>query len=290
VSEPVVSYRETIQEESSVQCLSKSPNKHNRLYTKASPMPEDLQEAIEDGEVSSQPKDAKEQARHLEEKYGFDRAEVDSKKLWAFAPDGNGPNMLIDATRAVQYLNEIKESVNSGFQWATRNGPLCDEVCRGVVLRLLDCTLHADAIHRGMGQILPTARRVTFASMLTAGPTLMEPMYLADITVPIDATGGVYATLSQRRGEVVEEIPRPGTPMTNIRAYLPVNQSFGFTGELRSNTGGKAFPQCSFHHWSVMRSDPYEEGSKVGEIVMETRKRKGLDGGLPPLDRFLDKL
>jgi elongation factor 2 len=290
VSEPVVSYRETIQEESSVQCLSKSPNKHNRLYTKASPMPEELQEAIEDGEVSSQPKDAKEQARHLEEKYGFDRAEVDSKKLWAFAPDGNGPNMLIDATRAVQYLNEIKESVNSGFQWATRNGPLCDEVCRGVVLRLLDCTLHADAIHRGMGQILPTARRVTFASMLTAGPTLMEPMYLADITVPIDATGGVYATLSQRRGEVVEEIPRPGTPMTNIRAYLPVNQSFGFTGELRSNTGGKAFPQCSFHHWSVMRSDPYEEGSKVGEIVMETRKRKGLDGGLPPLDRFLDKL
>mmetsp|Transcript_147469 Transcript_147469/g.209320 ORF Transcript_147469/g.209320 Transcript_147469/m.209320 type:complete len:844 (+) Transcript_147469:90-2621(+) len=290
VSEPVVSYRETIQEESSVQCLSKSPNKHNRLYTKASPMPEELQEAIEDGEVSSQPKDAKEQARHLEEKYGFDRSEVDSKKLWAFAPDGNGPNMLIDATRAVQYLNEIKESVNSGFQWATRNGPLCDEVCRGVVLRLLDCTLHADAIHRGMGQILPTARRVTFASMLTAGPTLMEPMYLADITVPIDATGGVYATLSQRRGEVVEEIPRPGTPMTNIRAYLPVNQSFGFTGELRSNTGGKAFPQCSFHHWSVMRSDPYEEGSKVGEIVMETRKRKGLDGGLPPLDRFLDKL
>jgi elongation factor 2 len=36
----------------------------------------------------------------------------------------------MDATRAVAYLNEVKESINSGFQWATRAGPLCDEqVC-----------------------------------------------------------------------------------------------------------------------------------------------------------------
>ena len=155
----------------------------------------------------------------------------------------------MDATRAVQYLNEIKESVNSGFQWGTRQGPLAQEQCRGVILKILDVTLHADAIHRGMGQILPTARRVLFACMYTASPTVMEPMYLADISVPVSDAGGVYQTLSLRRGEISEEIPRPGTPMTAIRAYIPVNESFGFTTALRAATGGKAFPQVRGVEW-----------------------------------------
>jgi len=290
ISDPVVSYRETVGGSSSSTCLSKSPNKHNRLYMEAEAMPVDLQVEIEEGKVVPAPKDAKEQARYLAEKYDFDPTDVGPKKLWGFAPDGNGPNFLIDATRAVQYLNEIKESVNSGFQWAMRAGPMCDEVVRGVVFKLLDVTLHADAIHRGMGQILPTARRVMFASMYTAEPTLMEPMYIADIAVPVDSAGGVYSTLSMRRGEIVEEIPKAGTPMTAIRAYLPVNQSFGFTKELRSNTGGKAFPQCSFDHWATMNGDPFSEGNRVYEIIRETRKRKGMEEAMPPLDRYLDKL
>jgi len=290
ISDPVVSYRETVGDKSSVTCLSKSPNKHNRLYMEAEGMAVDLQMEIEEGKIIPAPKDAKEQARYLAEKYDFDPTDVGPKKLWGFAPDGNGPNFLIDATRAVQYLNEIKESVNSGFQWAMRAGPMCDEQVRGVVFKLLDVTLHADAIHRGMGQILPTARRVMFASMYTAKPTLMEPMYIADIAVPVDSAGGVYSTLSMRRGEIVEEIPKAGTPMTAIRAYLPVNQSFGFTKELRSNTGGKAFPQCSFDHWAVMNGDPFTEGNRVHEIVRDTRKRKGLEEDMPPLDRFMDKL
>jgi len=290
VSDPVVSYRETVSEESSQVCLSKSPNKHNRLYMIAAPMDMGLQVDIDDGKVKADPKDAKEQGRYLVDEYEFDAAEVQPKKLWGFGPEGNGCNMLIDATTGVQYLNEIKESVNSGFQWATLNGPLADEQVRGVIFRLQDVTLHADSIHRGMGQILPTTRRVMFASMYTAGITLLEPMYIADIAVPLESTGGVYATLSKRRGEVVEEIPKPGTPMTAIRAYLPVNQSFGFAQELRSNTGGKAFPQCSFDHWKIMTGNPFEETSPIHEIVVASRKRKGLDEGIPPLDRFLDKL
>ena len=41
-SDPVVSYRETVEAESSVTCLSKSPNKHNRLFMRAAPIPEEL--------------------------------------------------------------------------------------------------------------------------------------------------------------------------------------------------------------------------------------------------------
>jgi len=290
VSDPVVSYRETVVEKSSETCLSKSPNKHNRLFGECDAMAEELQNEIEEGKVRADPKDAKEQARYLADKYGFDPSDVGTKKLWAFGPDANGPNWLMDATRAVDYLNEIKESVNSGFQWGCRAGPFCDEACRGVIMKLMDVTLHADAIHRGMGQIMPTARRLMFAGMYTARPTLMEPMYIADITVPMEATGGVYSTLSLRRGEIVEEIPKAGTPMTEIRAYIPVNMSFGFTKELRANTGGKAFPQCSFDHWSAMNGNPLSSGNRVYDIVVETRKRKGLEAEVPPLDRYLDKL
>lgn len=46
-SDPVVSYRETVNEESEIMCLSKSPNKHNRLFMKAQPFPDGLAEDIE---------------------------------------------------------------------------------------------------------------------------------------------------------------------------------------------------------------------------------------------------
>ena len=46
-SDPVVSYRETVTEESDIMCLSKSPNKHNRLFMKACPMPDGLAEDID---------------------------------------------------------------------------------------------------------------------------------------------------------------------------------------------------------------------------------------------------
>merc|ERR1711973_120376 len=156
-SDPVVSYRETVSETSSQTCLSKSPNKHNRLFFSAVDMPEGLPEAIDDGEVTAR-QDMKERARILADKFDYEVGEA--RKIWCFGPEASGPNVLIDCTKGVQYLNEIKDSVVAGFQWATKEGPLCEENVRGVRFNIHDVTLHADAIHRGGGQIIPTARRV----------------------------------------------------------------------------------------------------------------------------------
>lgn len=287
ISEPVVSFRETCTEESSQTCLSKSPNKHNRLYVKARPMEDGLATDIEDSKVS--PRDEpKVRARYLADTYGWDVTEA--RKIWAFGPEGTGPNLFMDSTKGVSYLNEIKESVVGGFAWATGQSVLCDEQMRGVSFQLLDVVLHADAIHRGMGQIMPTARRVVFASLLTGVPGLYEPVYLCDIQCPQDAMGGCYGVLTRRRGHVFAEEQRPGTPMMQLRAYLPVLESFGFTADLRSNTGGKAFPQCVFDHWQLVSGNPLEEGNKCAEIVASIRQRKGLAPEIPPLDRFLDRL
>ena len=62
-------------------------------------------------------------------------------------------------------------------------GVMCDENMRAIRFNIYDVALHADAIHRGGGQIIPTARRVLYASMLTAAPRLMEPVYLVEIQV-----------------------------------------------------------------------------------------------------------
>lgn len=287
VSDPVVSYRETVSEESDRVCLSKSPNKHNRIYMKAVPMPDGLAEDIEKGDVTPR-QELKERARYLAEKYEYDPTEA--RKIWCFGPEGTGANIVVDVTKGVQYLNEIKDSVIAGFQWATKEGVLCEENMRGVRFDVHDVTLHADAIHRGGGQIIPTARRVLYASVITAKPRLLEPIYLVEIQSPEAAVGGIYGVLNRRRGHVFEESRIIGTPMFVVKAYLPVNESFGFTADLRSNTGGQAFPQSVFDHWQILPGDPTDPTTKPGQVVIDARKRKGLKEGLPPLDNFLDKL
>jgi len=286
-SDPVVSYRETVSAESDIMCLSKSPNKHNRLYMKAVPMPEGLPEAIDKGDINARD-EAKNRGKVLADTFGYDVNEA--RKIWCFGPDGTGPNIMVDVTKGVQYLNEIKDSCVAGFQWASKEGVLCDENLRGVRFDLHDVTLHADAIHRGGGQIIPTARRVLYACLLTAQPRLLEPVYLVEIQCPEAAVGGIYGVLNRRRGHVFEESQVAGTPMFVVKAYLPVNESFGFTADLRSNTGGQAFPQCVFDHWQILPGDPFESSTKPYQVVSETRKRKGLKEGIPGLDNYLDKL
>merc|ERR1711937_429812 len=286
-SDPVVSYRETITEESSKMCLSKSPNKHNRLFMKGNPLPDGLADEIEEGKISPK-QEPKVRGRYLSEKYEWDVN--DARKIWCFGPDGDGANMVIDVTKGVQFLNEIKDSVKSGFDWASKEGVLCDENMRGIRFDLHDVTLHADAIHRGGGQVIPTARRVFYASVLTAEPRLLEPVYLVEVQCPENAMGGIYSVLNRKRGHVFSEAAVAGTPMFIVKAYLPVNESFGFDSELRAATSGQAFPQCVFDHWQTMESSPLEENTQAQKIVLATRKRKGLSEELPPLDRFLDKL
>ena len=60
----------------------------------------------------------KERARLLADKYEYDVTEA--RKIWCFGPEGTGANLVVDCTKGVQYLNEIKDSVVAGFQWASK--------------------------------------------------------------------------------------------------------------------------------------------------------------------------
>ena len=62
---------------------------------------------------------------------------------------------------------------------------------------------------------------------MLAAPRLLEPVYLVEIQSPEQSLGGIYSVLNKRRGHVFQESQIMGTPMFMVKAYLPVNESFG---------------------------------------------------------------
>ena len=287
-SDPVVSYKETVTvEDKSETCLAKSPNKHNRIHIQSERLGNELADEIEAEKISPK-SDVKTRNRALVDEFDWDVN--DAKKIWFFGPDNMGPNMLVDTTKAAQYLNEIKDSMGNAFQWVTKEAPLTDENMRGVRLNIMDVTLHADAIHRGAGQVVPAARKAMFAAHLSGKPRLQEPIFLVEIQTPEESVGGIHTVLNQRRGEYIDEEQIEGTPLKMIKAYLPVSESFGFTQHLRTETSGRAFPQCVFDHWEVVGSDPYKEDTTSNTIVKEIRKRKGLKEVFPVPEDYIDRM
>lgn len=284
-SDPIVSYRETVNELSAT-AMAKSSNNHNRIFVTAEPVTEDFSVAVEAGEIPM--RDLKERIKVLADKFDWDKTEAG--KIWAFGPDGEGPNVIVDSTQGCQFMNEIKEHMISGFEIVTKTGVLCDEAMRGVRFNVVDTYLHNDTIHRGGGQITPATRKALYAAELMAKPTLQEPIFLVEITAPQESVGAIYEVMMARRGAVDEQINVEGTPLVIMKAYLPVAESFGFTGFLREKTGGKAFPNCVFDHWEVIPGDVDKNDSKIHKLVCDIRKRKGLKEGLPDLSLYLDKL
>jgi len=288
VSRPVVSFCETVTGKSELQCISKSPNKHNRIYLEAEPLSQEVTKAIESREITED-QESKVRARILADDFGWDVG--DARKIWCFGcpPDGVA-NILVDMTKAVSYLNEVRDSFVGAFQQTSLAGVFCDEPLRSCRFNLMDVTLHADAVHRGAGQIMPPMARCMKACQIKSKPSLLEPMYLCDITVPQQGISGVYGTLNQRRGIIEGKEDRVGTPLSKITAFVPVLESFGFTNLLRQNTSGQAFPQMIFSHWQIVNGDPFEDGSQVNTIIKDVRVRKGLKVELPDFNEYYDKL
>lgn len=233
--------------------------------------------------------DVKKRARLLHKEYGWNKDEA--RKIWCFGcPPDALPNVVVDRCKGAQYMTEIKEHVVGGFRGFTKKGALCGSVVRGFRANIEDVKLHQDNVHRGASQIIRCAERVFSACQLASSPTLWEPIYKAEITCPTANLNGVYQTLRNRGGEIVDQIPKKGG-VTFITANLPVGNSFGFTEELRKETSGKAFPQLKFDHWDIVPGgSPMEEGSAANKVMLKVRKRKGLKVEAPVFADFYDRI
>ncbi|KAI7837170.1 hypothetical protein COHA_008964 [Chlorella ohadii] len=314
VADPVVSFCETVVETSSLKCFAETPNKRNKLTMIVEPMEKGLAEDIEAGRVSME-WSRKELGAFFQQKYDWDL--LAARSIWAFGPDRNGPNILLDDTLPSEVdkslLAAVRESIVQGFQWGAREGPLCDEPMRNCKFKILDATIAKEPLHRGGGQVIPTARRVCYSAFLMATPRLMEPVYYVEIQTPADCISAIYTVLAKRRGHVTADVPKPGTPIFIVKvrcsflslsecsafgvlctpifivkAFLPVMESFGFETDLRYHTQGQAFCLSVFDHWQIVPGDPLDRSlvlrplepapmqALARDFMVKTRRRKGM--------------
>lgn len=276
IGKPSVSLRETIVATGPVS-LAKSSNKHNRAFVVASPLPEHVLKEMDANESS-----------------GTGAKAALDKKVWCAGYSVQeqaecGPNMLVDETRAVDYLSESKGPFIDSFKRWSQTGPLCGEQVRGVQLALTDAKLHADRVHRGAGELEQMARRAYSGALLQAEPRLMEPMLRISIEAPSNMAGLLYGFVAQRRGVVVQEEPREGLPLSIITAIVPALESFGLDAALREATSGEGFPSAEFDHWAVIESNPLVDGTLANKLMRETRARKNMKA-VPDLSEYIDKL
>lgn len=284
VSDPIVPFRETVTDKSYDVCLAKSPNKLNRLYLTAEPLPDKMVKDIESGTLDV--KDVK-IARKLADEYGWDIN--DAKKIWGFGLL-QPTNVIVDTTKGLAYLNEVKDSIVSTFNTICDHGVLSGEPLRGVRFNLMDASLHTDSVHRGISQLGPASRRVLYASQMTAKPKLVEPYYQIQVQIPETQVGIIYSAISHKRGRIESQEQIIGTPLLIVKGFIPVLEAFSIDGFLKSKTSGQAFTQLAFSHWEQIQDDPLDTDSKACELLLSIRKRKGLKDQLPELSDYLDKL
>lgn len=261
-SDPIVVYRETVQGKGGP-FEGKSPNKHNKFYIEVEPLNKEIVDAILKGDLAQTDRiKDKKSVINLLEQLGLDRDEA--KGIEAI----HGPNILLDVTKGVQYLNETMELVKEAFTEAIDKGPLANEKVYGVKVKLVDAKLHEDSIHRGPAQVIPAVRNAIYGAMCQAGRILLEPMQKVYVDTPLEESGSVTREFQQRRGIIVE-MEQEGE-QSKIVAMVPVPEMFGFASAIRGATGGRVLWSTENSGYQVVPKDLQMQ------VVGKIRERKGL--------------
>jgi elongation factor 2 len=272
-SQPLINYRETIQNESEV-VMSKSPNRHNKIFMKVEPLDPEIADMIRAGQLSEM-KDKKEMENILKSK-GWDTDTA--KRVMRFDSRGN---IMINGTKGVQFIQESSDSILSGFDEVMKEGPLAKEQVRNCKFTFTHFVPHEDTAHRGLSQLSPASRRACMAAMLKANPILLEPMLGIEVRVPQDMIGNVASVLSGKRGKVLDMQQKGITSI--ITGEIPASETFDISEVMRGQTAGKAMWNTHFKAWTPMPK------SIQANLIADTRKRKGLSPEPPTADEFIDK-
>ncbi|MFO7710641.1 MAG: elongation factor EF-2 [Candidatus Woesearchaeota archaeon] len=261
-SPPIVVYRETVTKEGE-QAEGKTPNKHNKFYFVAEPLEPEIMKLVQrkelpEGRVKKKDDDLIQQLVNA----GYDTKIANKvKNIY------NG-NLLIDQTRGQVHMHEVIELINDMFENVMNAGPLGNDPCFGVKIKLMDMKLHEDAIHRGPAQVYPAVRDGIRETIRTSKPVLYEPLQVLHIEAPQEYMGEISKLVSNKRGQLLE-MNQEGI-MVIAKAKMPVAEMFGWSSDLRSATGGRG--QSSLID-QVFERLPDELQQKTLEQI---RQRKGL--------------
>ena len=272
-SQPLINYRETIRS-SAGPIMTKSPNRHNKIFMKVEPLDEKVAEMIRNGTLNEY-KDKKEVQKILRE-VGWEGD--DAKRVMRFDPRGN---VIVDGTKGVQFIQESSDSILSGFEDAMKEGPLAREQVRGCKFTFHHFVPHEDPAHRGLSQLGPASRRACMGAMCLAQPVLLEPTLGIEVRVPQDLIGNVAGVMSGKRGKVLN-MEQKGI-VSIVTGEIPASETFDLSEVMRGQTAGKAMWNTHFKAWTPIPN------SILPTIIAEIRKRKGLSPEPPTVDEFIDK-
>lgn len=273
-SPPIVVYRETINGTFGP-VEGKSPNKHNKFQISVEPLEKEVLTAILEGDI----KDGRRKQRSKDLRAQLAELGMDNEEARRIIDVFHG-NVFVDMTRGVQHLDEIMELMLDSFEDVMKNGPLSKEPVLGVKVKLMDATLHEDAIHRGPAQIYPAVKRPIYACMLRSKPKLLEPIQNIWVDIPQDYMGSVTREIQRRRG-VIGNMGQKDELMT-IEGKIPISESFGFAGDIRSASEGHAL-------WSTENAGFDKLPSELQQkITNQIRSRKGLKAEIQTAEEFMD--
>jgi elongation factor 2 len=177
-------------------------------------------------------------------------------------------NIIFEQTKGQIHLGEIMEMVLDMFEDVMNAGTLAREPCFKVMVSLMDCKLHEDAIHRGPAQLYPAVREGIREAMNVAGPVLFEPVQILQFEAPVEYMGEISKLIGNKRGQLLE-MEQTGS-MIVVKAKMPVAEMIGMSNDLRSATGGRGS--------SSVIDQAFEKlpGELQNKIVTQIRSRKGL--------------
>jgi len=272
-SEPLINYRETVKG-SCEPIMSKSPNRHNKLFMKVEPLEKNIAHKLRTGEISDL-KDKKVVSDLLKAE-GWDTDTI--KRVMRFDSRGN---VLINGTKGVQFVHESTDSINSGFEEVMKEGPLCREQMRNCKFTFTHFVPHEDTAHRGLSQLGPASRRACMGALLTAGTTILEPVLAIEVRVPTDLVGNVATVISGKRGKVLDMQQKGASSI--ITGEIPASETFTLSEEMRGQTAGRATWNTSFKEWAEVPK------SMFATAIAEIRKRKGLAPDPPAITEYIDR-
>jgi elongation factor 2 len=258
-----LTHRRLVLRASSRAVLGKSANKFTRVYFMAEPIPRAL---AADLELATS--DAERRAVLLKHRFSA----VEAKRVLAF---GGVSALLLDRTTGVS-VAPIADSMVQAFKELADNGVLAQQQpLVGVALVLVDCRYHADAKHRGPGDVVPpTMRAMSGALLESQSLRLLEPELRCDVNCEARVTNDVYAVLHRRGavcGGAVSGSVQQESRFVTISGTISVRQSIGIVGDLRGQTKGNAFAAVTPLGWRLVASDPTDAQSDAAQVRERAR-------------------
>lgn len=290
VSDPMVKFNETSAELSKIKLVTKSNNGKSSISIIAEPLNPDISRDIKNGTLSIKRDPPRTLAKKLRDKYEWDS--FAARSVWSFGPDETGTCLFCDDTLPSEVdkklLNRYKPVILKGFQWAVKEGPLCEEPVSDVKFSIIDVNFAEEESDRNDAQIIQMIRKACNAALLIGSPKLLEPIYQIETICHTDILQDLDKLIDRRRGFTIDKDRIDGTSLWRVNSLIPVIESVGIETDIRLATHGMAYPQMVFSKWDLVPGNPLDDTafipllkrapllSSSRDFMMKTRRRKGL--------------